>query len=44
MMTAPLEGLGILRRMTAERDLKDIPVVMISSIAHTEYASEFPAI
>ena len=43
MMKAPLEGLSILRRMAAERDLKDIPVVMISSIAQTEYASEFPA-
>ncbi len=42
MMKAPLEGIAISRRMAAERHLKDIPVVMISGIAQTDYASEFP--
>ncbi len=43
MMKAPLEGLAISRRMSADRNLQNIPVIMISGIAQTEYAAEFPA-
>ncbi len=42
MMTAPLEGVSIARKMSADRDLGKIPIVMISGIASTEYAEVFP--
>ncbi|MFZ5915944.1 MAG: response regulator [Chloroflexota bacterium] len=42
MMSTTLEGVDVSKEMKAEPDLKDLPVVMISSIATTEYASDFP--
>lgn len=42
MMTTTLEGVEISKELESDPDLKDIPVVMISSIATTEYAPEFP--
>ncbi len=42
MMTAPLEGISISRKMAADRALKNIPIVMISGIGSSEYSSTFP--
>jgi CheY-like chemotaxis protein len=42
MMTSTLEGVSVSRQLEADPALREIPVVMISSIATTEYASEFP--
>jgi len=42
MMSTTLEGVDVSKEMEADPNLKDVPVVMISSIATSEYASEFP--
>jgi CheY-like chemotaxis protein len=42
MMSATLEGVDISKEMEADPNLSDVPIVMISSIATSEYASEFP--
>ncbi len=42
MMTTILEGVDVCREMQSEPRLKNVPVVMISSIATSEYAAEFP--
>jgi CheY-like chemotaxis protein len=42
MMTSTLEGVSVSKQLEADPILRAIPVVMISSIATTEYASEFP--
>jgi len=42
MMSSTLEGVSVSRQIEADPELKGIPVVMVSSIATTEYASEFP--
>jgi CheY-like chemotaxis protein len=42
MMTSTLEGVNVSKQLESDPNLRDIPVVMISSIATTEYASEFP--
>ncbi len=42
MMTTTLEGVDVSRELEADPALRDIPLVMISSIATSEYASEFP--
>lgn len=42
MMSSILEGVDVSKEMESDPDLKDVPVVMVSSIATTEYASEFP--
>ncbi|MBU0609209.1 MAG: response regulator [Armatimonadetes bacterium] len=42
MMSTLLEGVSVSKEMAADPDLKDVPVVMISSIATTEYAADFP--
>jgi CheY-like chemotaxis protein len=42
MMTSTLEGVNVSKQIESDPNLRDIPVVMISSIATTEYASEFP--
>lgn len=42
MMSSPLEGVDVSRSLQADPDLCQIPVVMVSSIATTEYASDFP--
>lgn len=42
MMSSTLEGVNVSRMLESDPTLRDIPVVMISSIATTEYASEFP--
>ena len=42
MMSTTLEGVDMSKEMEADPDLKDVPVVMVSSIGTSEYASEFP--
>jgi CheY-like chemotaxis protein len=42
MMTTTLEGVDVSKEMEADPNLSGIPVVMISSIATSEYASAFP--
>lgn len=42
MMSTTLEGVDVSKEMEADPDLRDVPIVMISSIGTSEYASEFP--
>jgi CheY-like chemotaxis protein len=42
MMSTTLEGVDVSKTMEADPDLQDVPIVMVSSIATTEYATEFP--
>ena len=43
MMSTTLEGVDVSREMESDPDLKDVPIVMVSSIATTEYAMDFPS-
>jgi CheY-like chemotaxis protein len=42
MMSTVLDGLSVSEEMQADPELRDVPVIMISSIADTEYAAVFP--
>lgn len=42
MMSTVLDGLGVSEEMQSDPALKDIPILMVSSIAETEYAAVFP--
>jgi CheY-like chemotaxis protein len=42
MMSTVLDGLSVSEEMQADPVLREVPVVMVSSIADTEYASVFP--
>jgi len=42
MMSYVLDGLDVTREMDLDSELRDIPVVMISSIANSPYADMFP--
>jgi len=42
MMSSVFDGLSVCREMRTESDLKDIPVIMVSSIITSPYASMFP--
>ena len=42
MMSTTLEGVDVSKEMESDPDLSKVPVVMVSSIATTEYASDFP--
>jgi CheY-like chemotaxis protein len=42
MMSTTLEGVDVSREMETDPELKDVPVIMVSSIATTEHAVEFP--
>jgi len=42
MMSTTLEGVDVSKAIEADPNLRDVPVVMISSISTSEYASEFP--
>lgn len=42
MMDTILDGVYVSRTMWGDDELRKIPVVMVSSIASTEYASQFP--
>jgi CheY-like chemotaxis protein len=42
MMSTTLEGVDVCKQIRADPRLKDLPIVMVSSIGSSEYASEFP--
>jgi CheY-like chemotaxis protein len=42
MMTTVLDGLSVSEEMEADPELKELPVIMVSSITDTRYASMFP--
>ena len=42
MMSSTLEGVDVSKEIEEDPDLQDVPIVMVSSIATTEYASDFP--
>ncbi len=43
MMTKPLEGVEISRKMQVDPELKNIPIIMISNIDQSQYASQLPS-
>jgi len=42
MMSCVLDGLGVTRKMQADAELRDIPIIMVTSIASSPYADMFP--
>ena len=42
MMSTILEGLDLSKTIESDPNLRDIPIVMVSSIATSEYAADFP--
>jgi CheY-like chemotaxis protein len=42
MMSTTLEGVNVSKEIESDPDLKDTPIIMISSIATSEYAPDFP--
>jgi formate transporter len=42
MMSTPLEGVSVARKMAGDADLKDTPIIMISSIDSSEHADLLP--
>lgn len=42
MMSCVLDGLDVTRKMQADDELRDIPVIMVTSIASSPYADMFP--
>lgn len=42
MMESVLEGIAVSRKMHRNPDTSDIPIMMVSSIAQTDYAALFP--
>jgi CheY-like chemotaxis protein len=42
MMSTVLDGLSVSEEMQTDAELRDVPVIMVSSIADTEYAAVFP--
>jgi len=42
MMTTPLEGVEVSRKMQVDPDLKSIPIIMMSNIDNTQYKSALP--
>jgi CheY-like chemotaxis protein len=42
MMSTTLEGVDVSREIESDPNLKDVPIIMISSIATSEYAADFP--
>ncbi|MBN1657413.1 MAG: response regulator [Anaerolineae bacterium] len=42
MMSTTLEGVDVSKEIESDPELSDIPIVMVSSIATTEYAMDFP--
>jgi len=43
IMSSVLDGLAMSRFMKEDQAFKDIPIVMVTSIANTDYSSLFPA-
>lgn len=42
MMSTTLEGVDVCRTVRSDPELERLPIIMISSIATSEYAAEFP--
>jgi CheY-like chemotaxis protein len=42
MMDTVLDGLSVSQRMHDNLNLRDIPIIMVTSIANTDYAELFP--
>ena len=42
MMSTVLDGLSVSEEMQADPELKDLPIIMVSSITDTEHAAVFP--
>ncbi len=42
MMATPLEGVSVARKMQADPDLRQIPIIMVSSIDSSQHASLLP--
>ncbi|TEU16469.1 MAG: response regulator [Anaerolineales bacterium] len=42
MMTTPLEGVSVARKMVGDPDLKSVPIIMISSIDSSQHADLLP--
>lgn len=42
MMTTILDGLSVSEEMQADPELRDVPIIMISSITDTQFAAMFP--
>jgi DNA-binding response OmpR family regulator len=42
MMSWPLDGVHVSRAMMARRELRDIPIIMVTSIRNSEYRGVFP--
>jgi len=42
MMSTTLEGVDVSKEIESDPELSEIPIVMVSSIATTEYAMDFP--
>ncbi|MGB9596153.1 MAG: response regulator [Candidatus Poribacteria bacterium] len=42
MMSSILDGLDMSWKMQEDENLKHIPIIMVTSIAHTDYATLFP--
>jgi len=42
IMSSVLDGLNMSQRMADDPDLKHVPIVMVTSIANTDYAALFP--
>jgi CheY-like chemotaxis protein len=43
MMGTILDGLDVSEEMRSDPDLKDVPIIVLSSIADTEHAAVFPS-
>jgi CheY-like chemotaxis protein len=42
MMSTILDGLSVSEEMHSDPELKDVPIIMVSSISDTEHAAVFP--
>ena len=42
MMASPLDGYYTTQEISDDPQLRDVPILMVSSIANTKYASSFP--
>jgi CheY-like chemotaxis protein len=42
MMSSVLDGLGVSEEMQADPELRNVPIVMVTSIANSQYADMFP--
>lgn len=42
IMDTVLDGLTITQRIHEDQEIKDIPIIMVTSIANTDYAALFP--